>query len=352
MGEISEALRRANARKENRKRSGGPPPPREGKQRQTKDSFPISFEKVTADVREQETTRTPVRPASTHAPLEARRDEAPAPTPMPEPTAEEVRVVAAEAGEDPLSPEAKAAMQLVLSRGKSDLGWRSRSVLMEDSQTAEQYRHFAIRLGRELSRRNIRTVMMVSALRSEGKTTTSCNAAIASATIAGGRRTALVDLDLRRPSVGKTLDVHPVKGIDTVLSGHATLEEARVATDLPSLDLYPVAHSMNQAHEYLAGPALPRALAELEKSYDLVICDSPPVLLVPDVALLAPHVGGYVVVLRSRQTLRQAFTRLLEILPREKILGTFLNDIRLQRLSKYHTSYYRSDEYGEATEQS
>ena len=208
---------------------------------------------------------------------------------------------------------------------------------------------FAIRLSRELHLRDLRSVAIVSALREEGKTTTSCNLALASASVGGGRRVALVDLDLRRPSLAKALEIRPHKGIDTVLAGHATLEEVKHATDLPSLDLYPVAHAMSQAHERIAGPTLGQVIQKLEAAYDLVVFDSPPVLLVPDVALLAPHVGGYVAVLRSRKTMRQAFTKLLEILPKEKMLGTFLNDVRIRRLSKYHATYYRSDEYAEST---
>ena len=369
MGEISDALRRAREEQEARdiaraKEEAPPAPepaglpvvhteaaveeePEEVVPELPKDSFPLSLDMVRADVesRDEPEAAAPPQPAVPEPAPSASPAPAPAASPAPQ-----VEVAAESASvSEPGSVFANPSPSHVTISRERTGKWHARSVLIPDSQTAEQYRHFAVRLGREISRKQLRSIAIVSALREEGKTTTSCNLAFATASVAGGRRTALVDLDLRRPSLAKALEVHPEKGIDTVLAGHATLEEARMTTDLPALDVYPVAHAMSRAHERIAAPTLARVIRELEAEYDLVIFDSPPVLLVPDVALLAPHIGGYVVVLRSRRTMRQAFTKLLEILPNEKMLGTFLNDVRVQRLSKYHTTYYRSDEYAETT---
>ena len=88
--------------------------------------------------------------------------------------------------------------------------WAARAVAIDrEGASSESYRHFAIRLARELDQRGLQSVMMLSALRLEGKTTTACNLALACASMAGGRKTALVDLDLRRPRLAQALGIEP-----------------------------------------------------------------------------------------------------------------------------------------------
>src|SRR5690606_32764743 len=78
--------------------------------------------------------------------------------------------------------------------------WKARGLVVEDAgPTTEMFRHLAIRVRRELEARNTRTIAVVSAQRAEGKTTMSCNLALALASLGDRRAIALVDLDLRNP---------------------------------------------------------------------------------------------------------------------------------------------------------
>lgn len=223
--------------------------------------------------------------------------------------------------------------------------WAPRAVLIaEPGGSAEAYRHFAIRLRRELEQRGKSSALVASALRGEGKTTTSCNLALALASMSGGQRVALVDLDLRRPSVGRVFGARPAIGIDDVLRRGAKLAEACLPTDLPTLDLYPVATQMPDPHVHLAGDALPDLLAELHARYQTVIVDSPPMLLVPDGALILPHVGGVVPVLRARVTKRRAFEQMLGRLPPGAQLGCFLNAAAAPLHAKQY-GYYQEESH-------
>lgn len=219
--------------------------------------------------------------------------------------------------------------------------WISRAVLVEPrGPVAERYRHFSLRVLRELEREGARSVLVTSALRDEGKSTTACNLALALASIAAGRRIALIDLDLRRPEVVRGMGITPRVGIERVLSGGASLESARIRTDLPSLDLFLAREPTAQAHELLAGPELPQLLRELSDGYEAVVCDTPPVLLFPDTPLVAAHVGAWVAVARAGVTRHSTFREMLELMPRDGLIGSFLNHVRLPHRSHSYTGYY------------
>lgn len=223
--------------------------------------------------------------------------------------------------------------------------WPARTVLIEARRgIAERYRQFALRVRPALERLGTRSVLVTSGLHQEGKTTTSCNLALALASITAEGHVAIVDLDLHRPSVGTSLGIESHIGIESVLARNATLEEARVQTDLPSFDVYPAARSQAQAHELLSGPVLASVVGRLERMYDFVVIDTPPTLLVPDVAMIAPTVGAVIAVARSSVTTRSTFREMMELVPREKLIGTFLNDHKLTRRTRKYVDYYRYDD--------
>lgn len=232
-------------------------------------------------------------------------------------------------------------LRLGRDRGRN---WPARTVIVDEhGGGSESYRHFALQVLRGLQACGEHSVLIASALREEGKTTTACNLSLALASMAGGRRIALVDLDLRRPSVGASLGLRVQTGIERVLKEQAELDEACIATVGPPLDIYPVRDPTPSAHELLARPSLARTLEELAARYDFVVVDSAPVLLVPDTGLILPCVGGCIAVSRARRTRRASFKQMLELIPEGKLLGTFLNESRAPRHSKQYGYYYAGD---------
>jgi Mrp family chromosome partitioning ATPase len=226
--------------------------------------------------------------------------------------------------------------------------WQARAVLVEHSPAAERFRHFALRVQHELERIGTGSVLVTSAVSGEGKTIAACNLALALATMAGERRIALVDLDLRRPALRRALGGSPRAGFEAVLSKRAPLDAARMRADQPSLDFFPVVEPVSHAHELLGSPLLESTLRELTRRYDIVVYDAPPVLPVPDVPLVMPYVGACVLVVRAGATHRSAFRDMLALLPREKLIGTFLNEAAQPRHARQYLVYddrtVRSDE--------
>lgn len=226
-----------------------------------------------------------------------------------------------------------------------DQDWTSRAVWVARSGPyAESFRYLALRLQRELKTRSAASLLVASALPQDGKTLTACNLALAFASLATTERVALVDLDLRVPRVHSAFGFRPRIGIVEVLLGEAPLQAAAIVTET-ALDVYPVASRRRASHELLARPELADVMKQLEARYRWVICDTGPALLVPDLQIIAPHVGAVMAVVRAGKTPRSAVREFAERLPLDKTLGFFLNYSRppLHTRRYYRSSYYHSD---------
>src|SRR6202047_4754228 len=145
------------------------------------------------------------------------------------------------------------------------------------SQMAESYR--ALRTSLLLSNLGAppKVIMVTSALPQEGKTTTSINCAVVLAQ--KGIRVLLIDADLRRPSIHKTLGMGPRSGLSNVLTGSATLQQTITTSPiLPNLFIMPAGTPPPNPAELLASSNMRDLIVELRGLYDHVVIDTPPTL--------------------------------------------------------------------------
>jgi exopolysaccharide transport family protein len=221
------------------------------------------------------------------------------------------------------------------------------------SQMAESYR--ALRTSLLLSNLGAppKVIMITSALPQEGKTTTSINCAVVLAQ--KGVRVLLIDADLRRPSIHKTLGMGPRSGLSNVLTGSATLAQAITRSPiLPNLSVLPAGTPPPNPAELLASPNMRQVLDELRGQYDHIVVDTPPTLSVTDAVVLSPRADAIVLVIRSGQTTKQALRRSRDILMQvnAKVSGVLLNAVDLSSPDYYYyyeyqgkySRYYRDDE--------
>ena len=208
----------------------------------------------------------------------------------------------------------------------------------------EHHRHLALQVAAQLEARSARTLAVVSALRDEGKTTVAMTLATALASLTSKRSVALVDLDMRNPSVGRRLQLEGEVGVESFLEGKSSLDAIRVSVEAPLLDIYPSVVSQASAHELLARPSLIDLIAELQERYQTVVIDTPPTLIVPDASMLLKRVDGAVAVARAGVSRARRIKEMLEMLPSGVVIGKILNSARLPNRDKY---YY---EYGYGTE--
>jgi capsular exopolysaccharide synthesis family protein len=220
------------------------------------------------------------------------------------------------------------------------------------SQMAESYR--ALRTSLLLSNLGAppKVIMVTSALPQEGKTTTSINCAVVLAQ--KGIRVLLIDADLRRPSIHKTLGMGPRSGLSNVLTGSATLEGAITrSTILTNLDILPAGTPPPNPAELLASTNMRDVLDQLRERYDHIVVDTPPTLSVTDAVVLSPRADAIVLVIRSGQTTKQALRRSRDILMQvnAKVSGVLLNAVDLSSPDYYYyyeyqgkySRYYRDD---------
>ena len=138
---------------------------------------------------------------------------------------------------------------------------------------------------------DLRTVMITSASKGEGKSSLASHLAISVART--GRRTLLVDFDLRNPSAHRLFDVALSPGVSELLRGEVDVEEAVYAVT-PDLDVAPAGLADAQALRALGQDALPDLIARLKARYDFVVIDSAPLLPVADSLHLAQHADAVV----------------------------------------------------------
>lgn len=237
-------------------------------------------------------------------------------------------------------PEADRRGPRVELSASREGAWPARVVVVDGhGAAAEGARHIALRLRRELETRRARSLAVVSSERAEGKTTVACNLALAMASLTRGRAVALVDLDLRAPSVAEVLELPRAHGIDDVLRGRCALAEARVEIERPALDVYPVRVPEADAHELLIAPSFAAVVDALEQRYDVTVFDTPPTLLVPDAPVIVERVGAAVAVSRARHTRQRAFATMLDLLPPGKLVGTVMNEGTLPGTERAYAYY-------------
>jgi succinoglycan biosynthesis transport protein ExoP len=191
--------------------------------------------------------------------------------------------------------------------------------------------------------RQYRSLLVTSAAPGEGKTTTAANLAAAHAE--QGKRTLLIDGDLRRPSVHRNFNLQSVVGLSNVLMGEVSWRDARIAVaGLQGLDVLPAGPPSRRAAD-LIGRGLSELLEEASTEYDLVILDAPPLLGFAEPLQMATAADGVLVVARAGQTSRKAVAGVLATLHRlrAKVVGIVLNEVHKELSdSYYYYGYYRS----------
>ncbi len=198
------------------------------------------------------------------------------------------------------------------------------------------------------SDRRLRTLLITSASPGEGKSTTAAHLALIHAE--QGRKTLLIDGDLRKPSVHKRFDIHATRGLSNVLTAECPWRDVLVSPEhLPDLHILPAGPPSRRASD-LIGRGLAEILEEATDGYDLVILDGPPLLGFAEPLQMATIADGVIVVTRAGETSRKAVSSVLSTLRRLRanVIGVVLNEVHREMSdSYYYHGYYHK--YYQAT---
>jgi succinoglycan biosynthesis transport protein ExoP len=202
----------------------------------------------------------------------------------------------------------------------------------------------ALRVGIELSTGGepLRSLLVTSAFADEGKSTVVVN--LGFALNESGRRVVLADTDFLRPTLHRTVKVRSTTGLVETLQSGQPLEQA-LAPVSEGLWLAQRGESFEpKSRGMLAGSRLRELVGELTSKADFVICDSSPVLLIPDNLLLASAVDGVLLVAKAGSTPFRDLARTKALLEGAgaRLLGVVLNHVPPTPLKKHYRPYYES----------
>jgi len=158
----------------------------------------------------------------------------------------------------------------------------------------------------------IRTLLVTSAHPTEGKTTVAVSLAIALAQT--GRRTCLVDCDLRRSRIHRIFRFGNQHGVTTALLDPSQLERSTRATEVPNLSVLTAGPIPPNPADLMHSDAFGRLLDALKELFDTVVIDSPPACLVTDAVVAARRCDASVLVVRAQLTRRDAARRAIRAL--------------------------------------
>jgi capsular exopolysaccharide synthesis family protein len=183
--------------------------------------------------------------------------------------------------------------------------------------------------------REIKTVAITSAGRSEGKTTTALNLAVAYAQI--GKRVLLLDADLRNPSIHLTFGGDNTRGLTNYLIKPCTLSDIISDSQIENLSVMKSGPAAPNPTELLASGSMNTLLSELKQDYDLVIIDTSSVLTITDAKIIAAKCDGVLLVIRYGKLKRHVAKKVKEelTLAKAKLMGVVMNKINRQDTEAY-----------------
>lgn len=233
--------------------------------------------------------------------------------------------------------ESVPAPQALISRFSQDE--RPKMVVGEHADPAlvEQYRHLAAVLHKAQGESGYRSVMVTSALPSEGKTLTAANLAL-TLSHSYQRRVLLVDADLRRPRLQRMLGLSAGPGLtdSLVLPRGGKLPVHKLS---PTLWVLGAGRSTADPMSTLASTSMKQLLDDAKDAFDWVIVDTPPIAILPDANLLAAMVDTALLVVCAQSTPYPMVQRAAEAIGTTRILGVVLNRAEREGLAKEYGYY-------------
>lgn len=207
------------------------------------------------------------------------------------------------------------------------------------SPVSEAYRTLRTNLQFSNVDGDLKTISITSAGPAEGKTTTLCN--VAETFAQSGKRTLVIDADLRKPRVHKAFKLSNAVGLTNVLTGQEKLEDVLQITgsNIKVLTSGPIPPNPS---ELMESHAMKQLLETLSQLFDVILIDTPPVGVVTDGAIMAGMVDGTILAVASHKTQIDGAKRAKELLEQvnARILGVVMTMMPISKKGYYGYQYY------------
>jgi len=199
-----------------------------------------------------------------------------------------------------------------------------------------------------------KTIVFLSAMPKEGKSTTVANMAVAFSQLE--EKVLVVDSDLRKPRLHRIFKVKNGTGLSSYLIGKASLEEAIQKTSIKKIWLMPSGLIPPNPAELLNSKKMKELMDEVKEKFDVILFDTAPVLAVIDSVIVSSLADSTIFIVKADKTTRKPFLNAIEELRRAKarIIGIMFNEVNVKK-GDYHFMdyyrYYRYHYYGEEEKQ-
>lgn len=209
-----------------------------------------------------------------------------------------------------------------------------------NSPISEQYRTIRTNINYSNIDRENRLIMVTSSNPGEGKTITTANLAVTFAE--EGKKVLLMDADFRKPRVHELFRKRNFLGLTSVLYKQKPLMEAINKTRISNLHVLTSGPITPNPSELLSSKKMKELLSEVRNQFDLIIIDTPPVLLVTDAQILAGQCDGVILVVSHGKTKKQEAEKAKALLlnTKARILGAVLNNTKDNYKDYYYSDYY------------
>jgi capsular exopolysaccharide synthesis family protein len=208
------------------------------------------------------------------------------------------------------------------------------------SNYCEEYRSLRTQVLHKSQRQKLQAIVVASVNPSEGKSVTALNLSWLLAQT-DGVKALLIDSDLRMPSLTDYLGIETDKGLSDVLSGRTNLRESIIKLEPAGLHLLPGGEARSDVAELISGPKFKEILREAREIFDYIIIDAPPLGIFTDATVLINQADGAMLVVRAGRTRYAQVDRILENLPRDRMLGVVLNQSEdVMDETHYNYGYY------------
>ena len=191
-----------------------------------------------------------------------------------------------------------------------------------------------------------KVIMLTSSVPSEGKSTSAINLAVA---LGQMEKVLLIDGDMRKPTIAKVLNLPPNSpGLSNVVAATSTLEDCILHMDEANIDVLTAGLIPPNPLELLSSQKFADLVRNLSETYDRIIIDSPPTLLVSDSLIMSKIAQAVLYVIRSDTTAhniaRTGVNRLLAA--KAPLIGVILNKVNMKKASRYYGTYSGYYAYG------
>jgi capsular exopolysaccharide synthesis family protein len=209
-----------------------------------------------------------------------------------------------------------------------------------NSTYCEEYRSLRTHVLHRSQKQKLQSIVVASINPSEGKSVTALNLSWLLAQT-DGVKCLIIDSDLRMPSLADYLGIETDSGLSHILAGESTLRDSIIRLEPAGLHLLPGGEARNDVAELISGPKFKEILREAREMFDYVIIDAPPLGIFTDAAVLINHADGAMLVVRANKTRYSMVDRILETLPKDRMMGVVLNQSEdVLDESHYNYGYY------------